>query len=280
MSVTDSSATQEYPKWISREKLAWTVLLCAFALFLVLAISIPLGVNWYIQNTSVAQPASLQGTNGVTLVETVGTRTDPVAVEQGRAKEDVLENSVLRTDPDSQASVVFFDRSTLTIFPNSTVTLTEMRQPRFGRSQQPNQIIVTVNSGRVRAQVAPSTSRPIHFQVRTLQAPAPHGGIVLEPGSYAIETSNEMTHVSVRSGQAIVTGQTGQETLLQANERAEIQLGRAAVGPLPAKRNLLVNSDFQNPEQAIPISEGEIVDGWFVQSDQGGTAAPSTVLSR
>ncbi|MGH2544247.1 MAG: FecR domain-containing protein [Ardenticatenaceae bacterium] len=257
-------------RWISRERMAWTVLIVAFAVFVVLAVTIPLAIGWYVQNASVAQLANIQGTRGVTLVESANPRLDVVgAVEVGRA-EAVVEGGVLRVDPASQASVVFFDRSTLTLFPNSTVTLDIMRKPRFARSERPNQIVVTLHSGRVRAQIAPAGDPAIHFEIHTPQTLAPQGGILLQPGSYAIETSNEMSHISVRMGTALVNGQTGQQTRLQANERAEIALGAAAVGPLPAKRNLVVNSDFQNPEEAAPISAGHLVAGWFALSDQGG----------
>ncbi len=270
MSVSDSTPPKELPRWMSQEQLAWMVLLVAFGVFLVLAVSVPFGINWYLQHTTVSQLARIQGTSGVTLIESPGGRADPVAVEAGKGKDDVMEGSILRTDPASQASVVLFDRSTLTLFPNSRVTLNEMRKPRFGRSQQPSRISLTVQGGRVRVQVAPATTPLRRFEVNALQAPAPNGGIVLEPGSYAIETSNEMTHVSVRSGQALVSGQTGQQVTLQANERAEIALGTAAVGPLPAKRNLLVNSDFQNPEAAVALASGALATGWQVVSDQGG----------
>ncbi|MDQ4075611.1 MAG: FecR family protein [Chloroflexota bacterium] len=268
MSVIEPAVTEKYPKWMSREQLAWTVLLVAFATFLVLAVTVPLSANWYLHNASVAPRASIQGTRGTTSVKEPNARSAPVAVVAGR-EEVIVEGSELRTD-DSQALVSFFDRSTLTIFPNSAITLKAMREPRFARSNKASRIVITVHNGRVRAQVAPSTSREVEFEIQTPHALAPYGGIVLQPGSYAVETSNEMTHVSVRSGEASVSGQTGQKVTLESNERAQIALGASAVGPLPAKRNLLLNSDFQLLETAVPISDGPLVENWFVMSDQGG----------
>jgi hypothetical protein len=272
MTTIDSgqpAANTTRPRLMSREQLALTVIVIAFACFLVLAITIPAALYLYVQNTTVPQLVTVQGTDGTTLVE-VPNRRDPVAIEAGRLKEDVLEQSLLRADATSQAQILLFDRSTVTIYPNSTVTISEVRRPRFSRSGRPNKIVLTVDSGRVRVDVAAAAERRVHFEVQTPHALAPHGGILLDEGSYAIETSNEVTHVSVRWGAALVSGQTGRAVRLNANERTEIALGSAAVGPLPAARNLLVNSNFQNPENAIPISYGPLVAGWTAASDQGG----------
>lgn len=272
MSISDTTIDEgdvADGRWMSREKLAWSVMLVAFAVFMVLLISVPLGGHWYLQHATVAQLATVQGTSGKTLIEDGGTRANPVAIEAGRAQPDVREGSVLRAD-DSQAVIFFWDRSSLTVFPNTTVTINEMRRPRFGYSDQPSRIALTVHNGRVRAQVSPRAGRAMEWVVNTPQALAPHGGILLEPGSYAIEAMPDLTHVSVRSGAAQVSGQTGKTVRLREAERAEIALGAEAVGPLAANRNLLVNSDFQNPEHASPISQGDLVSGWQVWSDQGG----------
>lgn len=271
MADTSISLPKESARVVARERLAWLIVWAAFVVFVFFAVSIPLGVRWYVQRATVAQWATAQSTGSGTPTRIeIPNAPDAVALEGGRVKPDVPEGSNIRTDATSQAQLEFFDRSTLTVFPNSHVTLSEMRRPRFGQSNQPSRVIVRVHSGRVRAQVSPSTRPDVLFEIQTPQAPGPNGGILLDAGSYAIETSNEETHVSVRRGQATVSGQTGQVVVLRPDERAEIALGAAAAGPLPAKRNLLVNSDFQFPEVASPISRGVLVDGWTVESDQGG----------
>ena len=255
---------------IGREKMAWGILLTAFAVFLLFFFGIPISIFLYIDNASIPQLAQGQGTRGVTLLSDPNLRADAVVqIAEGEKRTDLIEGSTLRTDANSQILLEFFDQSTLLLFPNSHVTLYEMRRPRFGRSSHPERLVVVVSHGRVRAQVA-ANDPAVSFEVQTLQAPAPHGGIILETGSYAIETSNEVTHVSVRSGVALVHGQTGKQVKLEANERAEIALGTAASGPLPAKRNLLVNSDFRKLEVSEGISEGILAEGWSVTSSQGG----------
>ncbi len=255
---------------ISREKMAGGILLAAFVVFLFFFFGIPISIWWYIDHASIPQLAKVQGTSGVTLLSDPNLRADAVVqIAEGERRANLIEGSTLRTDANSQILVEFFDRSTLAIFPNSDVTLYEMRRPRFESSSEVERLVVVINHGRVRAQVA-ENKPTVSFEIQTLQSPAPHGGIMLETGSYAIETSNEVTHVSVRSGKALVHGQTGQEIKLESNERAEIALGAAAIGPLPTKRNLLVNSDFRKLEVSEGISEGILAEGWNVISNQGG----------
>ncbi|MGB0388200.1 MAG: FecR domain-containing protein [Ardenticatenaceae bacterium] len=273
MSIMESNSTKPKRsslKLLTREQTAWVILLTAFAIFVFFFFAIPFSGWWYFENASVSQVAQAQGTTGLTLLSDPNLRADAVVqIAEGEKRADLIEGSILRTDASSQILIEFFDRSTLTIFPNSHVTLSEMRRPRFAGRSQPERIVIVLSRGRVRAQVA--TNEPdVDFQIQTLQAPAPQGGIVLETGSYAIETSNEVTHVSVRSGVAFVRGQTGREVKLESNERAEIQLGSAALGPLAAKRNLLVNSDFRKLEVSEGISEGVLAEGWMVASSQGG----------
>lgn len=255
----------------SRERTAWGVLLGAFSLCIVLMVSVPSGGYWYWQNALTPRTANAQGTSGITLVGQPDLPGDAVLrLNAGEERDDIPVGSNIRTDGTSQLLVTFFDGSTLTIYPNSVVVLQEMSRPQFESNSQPDRLVVRVNSGRVRAQVSDLTDRPRHFEIQTAQAPGPTGGIVLERGSYAIETNNQMTHVSVRVGSAQVKGQTGNAIQLVQEERAEIPLGSAAVGPLPARRNLLDNPNFERLEAAVPISGGPLAEGWTVVSAQGG----------
>lgn len=272
MASSNITKSNHSSKLLTHEQLAWVILLISFVVCVFLSITVPMSISWYTENATVPELAKAQGTSGVTLVERANLPSDAVLrITSEEQKIDILEGSHLSTDSSSQVLIDFFDDSTFTIYPNSQVTLSHMRQPRFRRSSLPDRLVILVTSGRVRAQVAtPTSGRAMHFEVQTRHAPAPTGGIILEAGTYAIESSNKMTHVSVRSGRAQVKGQTGHKVSLEAGERAEIALGRAAIGPLPAKRNLLINSDFRNLDASRPISTGPLAEGWIVTSDQGG----------
>lgn len=259
----------ETPRLITRERLAWTVMLLSFLTFVVLATAAFVGGRYYITTASRVQIAAARGTAGKTLLEPAGAR-DPVAIEAGRLKGDVTEGTTLRTDESSQIELTFFDGSSVTLFPNTTLVLSEMRRTRFRQSTVPDRLVLTLHAGRLRATVAREGEQPLRFAVQTPHALAPDGGVFLSSGSYTIESSNEVTHVLVRQGSARVQSQIGLSVELGADERAEIPLGASPVGPLPAKRNLLANSAFLNPEVAVPISNGPLVERWEAVSSQGG----------
>lgn len=270
MGVATTNPTPATPT-VSRERLAWMVLLGSFAVFAFLCVTIPYGIVSYLNSSTVSRIATGQGTSGTALIERPDLPGDAlVRINSGEAR-DITEGSVIRTDDTTQLLIEFFDGSSLTVFPESVVTLSEMRQPSFpSYTTQPDRIVVRVSDGRIRVQVAPSLERPRRFEVQTPHAPSPQGGIVLETGSYAIETATDITHVAARSGTAFVKGQTGNAIALSDNERAEIPLGSAATGPFPARRNLLANPNFDRLESSVPISAGPLAQGWFVVSEQGG----------
>ncbi len=256
----------------SRERVAWLVLLGSFLVCVVLGVTIPYTIYRYLDGSTIERLASGQGTSGTTLIDKPDLPGDAlVRINSGEGRADINEGSIIRTDATSQLLVEFFDGTTLTVYPNSIVTLTEMRQSRFEQyTSRADRVTVKVSVGRVRVQVVPTADHPRQFEVQTPQAPGPQGGIILESGSYAIESSTDITHVSVRSGNAVVKGQTGNAVPLTDDERAEINLGEAAVGPLPARRNLVSNPNFERLDASTPISAGPLADGWFVVSQQGG----------
>lgn len=270
MGVATTNPTPSAPT-VSRERLAWMVLLISFAVCAVLGVTIPYGIISYLNGSTVSRIATGQGTIGTALIERPDLPGDAlVRINSGEVR-DITEGSVIRTDDTTQLLVEFFDGSTLTVFPDSVVTLSEMRQPSFpGYTSQPDRIVVRVADGRVRVQVGATPERPRRFEIQTPHAPSPQGGIVLESGSYAIETATDITHVAARSGSASVKGQTGNAITLTDNERAEIPLGAAAAGPFPSRRNLLANPNFDRLESSVPISAGPLAQGWFVVSEQGG----------
>ncbi|HBY96001.1 MAG TPA: hypothetical protein DEP84_18940 [Chloroflexi bacterium] len=255
---------QPYAEPHSRERLAWAILLTAFFVFAVLAVSVPLTARWYIHNATRAQPATVQGSSATTLISMAGA-PGPLALQAGGRQENVGEGSTISTDNTSQAIITLFDRSQITVFPNSQVTLQRMRRPRFSRSSRPNEIVAGVTRGRVRATIPPAGERSLRFDVRTPQAHASLG-----EGSTAIEVSNDVSHVSVRAGTAMVAGQTGQPVSLAEGQRSDVRLGQAASSPLPAARNLIRNGDFENLLAVLPIKQGAIADGWEAYNDQGG----------
>ncbi|MDQ7029678.1 MAG: FecR family protein [Ardenticatenia bacterium] len=171
------AASTESPS-TGREQLAWVILLTAFAIFCALAVGIPLSIRWYIHKATRPQLATLTSTLGTTLVVDPAL-PNPFAVAEGARKPDVREQNRIETDANSSAVVRLFDESTVTIFPNSEVTVVRMRTPRFKRSPLPNEIALHVGRGNVRVNIAPPGTRPLRLVVTT-----PHATVELvEEGS-------------------------------------------------------------------------------------------------
>jgi len=221
------------------ERLAWIILYIAFAIFCSLAVGIPLGIRWYVINATQVHKTSLAAIGGTVVVEEPDTQ---VSIAVTGTKDDVMEGSTITTDPTSQASVEFFEDSTLHLYNKTKVTILKTRSPRFGLSSKPNVIVLEMTGGRVRIGLAPSMKSPLDFRVQT-----PHAAVELEEdGSYSIEVSTEEFHLTVRDGRAKVTAM-GKTVELKRGQRTTVEIGREPTGPLPAERNLIVNGNFREP---------------------------------
>ena len=236
------------------ERLAWIILSTAFVVFCFLAVSIPLGIRWYIINATQIHKTSLAAIGGTVQVQEPGVDI-PFAVTG--TKDDVLEGSIITTDATSQAFLEFFEDSTLHLYNKTQVIIQKTQSPRFALSSKPNTIVLEMTGGRVRIGAASSMKSALNFHVHT-----PHAAVELqEDGSYSIEVSSEEFHLTARDGRAKVTAM-GKVVELGQGERITVPIGREPSGPLPAERNLIVNGDFREPleKRWIPYDERDDPD--------------------
>jgi hypothetical protein len=218
------------------ERLAWTVLLTAFAIFCTIAVSMPLGIRTYMRGATRSQLTRLTPINGTIRVLEPDTE-EPIAVIT--TKDDVPENAKIIADATSGAFLTFFEDSTMRLYENTQVILHTCRAPRFSSGTESNTIAIDLEGGRLSVGVAPAIARPVYFKVQT-----PHAVIHLQEGSYSIQVSSEETQIVTRVGQATVSA-LGQTVTLKQRERTTVATGQAPVGPLPTVRNIIVNGDFQ-----------------------------------
>jgi hypothetical protein len=242
------------------ERVAWAVMLAAFAMFCALAIFIPLGIRWYLINAMRTYEAKVTCLEGTAVVE------DPA---QGTARPvlqgetiSVPEAMVVSVDETAQATITFFDESQVRLFPSTSVALQRMRAPRFGFSPRSAQINLYARGGRLYANTVLRGAASIVFAVESLQAQT----LLAEDGSYVLEVSNEQTDVIVQRGTAKVSAAAlpqsdGKASVeLSSRQRTVVQFGQPPSAPLKAERDLVVNGDF-----AAPLNTG-----WTVFNDQGG----------
>jgi hypothetical protein len=231
-------------------RVAWLVLLCAFAIFCLLAVSVPLSVRWYIVNATISREANLEVITGTVLVWWPGATT-PIGVTSSTT---VPDGSMVRTDSSSRAFLTFFDNSTATLSFDTEARLAAMRSPRFSRSSKSDSLLLNIARGQVNIGVALPVKGPLEFH-----AVSPHMTALLKEGSYSLKVTNDSSRIIVHLGTAQVTAQGGMVTLEQ-RERTTVRSGQEPEQPVAAAQNLLVNGAF----------EEDLSPGWQAHNEQGG----------
>lgn len=233
------------------ERVAWAVLLTAFAVFVVLAVSIPLAIRWNRLYATEARTATVESLVGTVVVEEpVGTGPIPLGKGQSRV---VPEGTVIYADDTAEAVVTFFDHSFMRMFSGAAVRLERLSSPRHEESELPTTIRLNHLAGRIRIGTALAAGKALDFTVATV-----YGAIALaEDGSYAVEVGDARTEVTSYRGYADVTAQ-GETVRVEARQRTEVVQGYAPELPVGAARNLIVNGEFSEP-----------LDEWRIFNDQG-----------
>ncbi|MGQ9586474.1 MAG: hypothetical protein ACUVXG_13885 [Anaerolineae bacterium] len=221
------------------ERGAWLVLWTAFAIFICLAISVPLSVRGYVLNATQAQKAHLEKIDGMLTVLEPRTQ-EPIAVSSGR---EVGEGFQVHTGANSRANLTFFEASTALLYGDTEMLISRLRRPRFSLSDRADEVQVTLRKGLIRFRASDLEGRPRQVTIRTS-----HGEVRLDPGgSYSIEVKDERTQVIARYGGALVLGPEWGVRLAQG-ERVDLIGGEAGpASPMPAAQNLVTNGDFRNP---------------------------------
>ena len=228
------------------EHIAWTVLVCALAGFLILLIGLPALGYWFVNNATDGHETDLTVLSGTVIVEIAG--RDPSGEQKQRM---VPEGATIRTDSNTRVELKLFDGSSVIVFPDSQLTLNAARSPKFSISKQPYSAWLTLARGRMRLSVG--AEEQVAFSVDT-----PHGTSDYTEGSYSLEVTSDQSEVVVRSGQAHIA--TGNGTLvLSTRERGQLHAGEQPRGPFPAQRDLIVDGAFQ-----------ATLDNWRAYNDQGG----------
>jgi len=242
-------------------RLAWAVLLLSFFACIGLAVAVPLGARYYILHSTVPQKVVLEVQRGPLRARLAG-RGEPVAIDEER--DDIPERTILATDATAGRLVMYIPQadgpviSTVQLYDNTEAVLASARSPRFSTSRLPHQVELKVTAGRVRISASKGNERPTVVQVET-----PHGTATLWEGSYEVKVNGTATEVTVRDGQATIAGVDERAVELGPAERATIDSDHI-VGPLPAARDLIVNSDFQAP----------LENGWSSYSQQTDPQQP------
>ena len=213
------------------QRLAWRVLLGAFAVWLGLAGGGVYALATWLRTATITAPANLEINQGVVLLQERGAgpslnARDGMAMQEGDALE-VTEGALARLDLPGQAVV--------RLGPRARVVLVKLRAGRFAPAA--GALAFQHIAGSLRLQVAPDAPRPLAVET-------PYGTVTVEPGDYVVEIDGPRAQVLVRQGAATVSVGANQPLAVAAGERAQLAANAAASGPFVGGANLVANGDF------------------------------------
>ncbi|MCL4871605.1 MAG: hypothetical protein KJ063_21820 [Anaerolineae bacterium] len=258
---------------ISRERLAWAIILVGFAVFVLILVSVPVALNSVRLNAMRPLTIRVQANQGTVAVDDeTGTRSAVFTDDVGREYEARVNLFTGTTDsglvlfhlPNTDALVAWAQ-----VYSNSNLTVDAAATPRFSSSGRPYRLILRLEQGRFRLTVPDNVLRPLTLQVIT-----PQGELLInQPGQYAVEVVNVETRLVVLKGAAALIAQN-QPLMINQDERGVIPLNQSPIGPLATERNLIQNGNFaQGLNHWVPLA-------WNIElSDQPEGEITSSRLS-
>ncbi len=218
------------------------VVLLAFAIFIAIAISIPLLISSLIrQSVRPMTSVAISNQGSLALVETNGDSSAILETENGMLvnwgdnliTQSADNGTIVITHPETE-ELIFRGQ----IYANTTLVLNEATTPRYEVNTLPDEVSLELKHGRMRVTL-PQEKEPITYLLDV-----PQGQIELfGPGQFAVVASEEETQVSVFEGVAKLTS-SGSVLDLSRSERAILMEGVAPDGPYATSRNLITNGSF------------------------------------
>ncbi|HRJ41913.1 MAG: hypothetical protein KJZ86_27915 [Caldilineaceae bacterium] len=250
------------------ERMAWVVLLSAFSVFVILAVSIPWTANYLLHHATSPMVAQLKPTVGTILLYTAA-GAEPIAVTN--ARDDVLQGSKLVTTGEATQGVLALASGTnseqsigaVHLYPGTDVTLLRLQQPRFQRSREPYDVRLRLTEGRIRVFTNSRDKRALVVRVEL-----PNGYAVLSEGSYNFSVQEGRTELSVSLGEARLFHRSNAELVVGPGLRTWMDSEQPPTEAISAERNLILAGDFGS----------SLSENWEVYSEAPYVAAGSVEL--
>ncbi|MEZ4635667.1 MAG: hypothetical protein R2873_27830 [Caldilineaceae bacterium] len=270
-----ATAAEEKPNlWRSNpERMAWVILLLAFAVFALLAVSIPLALQYTIRYATVAQEIQLNPTVGTILLYPPRAN-EPIAITAPR--DDVSEGSRFEAGLTTQGELSLtlnpnssLAMGTIHIYQGTQLDLLRVRRPRFGQSDQPYRVLLRLNEGTIRLFTNSGQERPLLVEVET-----PQGRAELGEGVYNFTVNEDATDLMVSSGRATLHHEDGAPVSVTQGLRSVMGLTTPPSQPVAAQRNLIENGDLSRPLidtwESYTVAEQNVQPGRVEIEEQDG----------
>ena len=253
-------------------RLAWGVLLVAFALFCVICIITILGIDYFLFQSTVPLPSTLSVGLGTMSVTDLANPTERV----GRTGLGLPRGVIVATDPTQQGTIRFTDDSdqlfaSVTLHRSSSVTLLEAAGPRFSWSRSGYEIAMDNVVGKVDVNVPGTGDQSIRINART-----PAGAIVNFEGAgkYIIEAASAQLRVFNREGSANIISpdlQIGRD--IPVGGLGVVNYSDSSVGLRAGYIDLILDKEFESTQNFDSTTGLDSV--WVCGHDPGDNPAGS-----
>ncbi len=248
------------PQRTDPQRLAWGVLLIAFAIFCAICVITGIGVNFFLFQSTIPMGSSLSVARG-----SAGANEQLVG-----APTSLSFNADIRTVAQSQAILAFTDEGVnnqlialITLKENSSLRLQSALRPRFNWSTTGYEVDLTRISGRFDILIAEGLGRDVSVRLTSRQ-----GALVnlKNSGRYSIDTSDTSVRVVTREGEAILIPPNLEYGIaVSPQNQGIVDTSDNQAVLKPGYSNLLRNSYFRMMNPNVTI--GAELDGWVCAND-------------
>ena len=271
----------EYSGRFAPDRVAWVVLLIAFALFCTVTFSIGFGVYYFLFQSSASLPAILEVSKGTAGI----TGSDMIETVERERKE--LSNTItsISTDSLSQATIQFHDvaederevadlLAAITLQGNTFVTFNYANRPRFEWSQNPQRLQFSGLRGQLDILVTGADRHHFEMNIFVDELGAFQGVQVqfMRNGRFRLSASEDEVRLLSLSGMATAffRDDPGGRKTVRTGEELVARLGNRAISTRPSVKSVVSSADFSLPDlsatrQFQPIEPRY----WDCQADLG-----------
>lgn len=190
---------------VRAQRLAWGVLLTAFAVFCAVCLISGIGIHYFLFKSTVPMHTELTMGRGTAIV--TNPDLSPIPVQN---RQSLSNRVVVRTDQLGQALLSFYDSNddaqflvaSVIMSGNTSIDLEELSRPRFEWSTAGYEIHLDKFSGRIEVTITEGIARPIQMVIDS-----DFGGQIrlTESGKYSINVTDAQMLVETISGSAEFT---------------------------------------------------------------------------
>lgn len=245
---------------IPPERLAWGVLLLAFATFCLIFVSSIIFLNYFLFQSSLSLESLLKVGRGTARISAITGSTQAETGQRILNSETVISTDA--QDPWSQAVITFSDHNLLdhpianvTLMNDTTLQLRKANRPRFGWSTTIYEIVLQDLIGEIEIHVHDDLSRPIDLLILGQTGDEV---IINRSGRYTVMASETQLSVTTHAGEAVILSQDRLIiSSIPAGQQAILDNETGSLIRTPSPENLLLNPQlkiFDSTDQTQPQS--------------------------